>query len=357
MIYHFLPKSIYTEQFLDFMCDDINAFYDSHLFLILSNNINSKDNKYLDNKNIKNIFNFFSILKVFLCLKKNDRIIIHSYSNPYLYLASVCCCWNLSKIAWVIWGGDLYFYNMKKKIKYKCYELFRKFSIKRFGYIVTYKSEYALAKQYYNVIGKNINFLYPMKFFDVPQKQSKIKNELFILVGNSRSMSNEHIEVLNILSKFKDENIRIFVPLSYGDVPEGYVDAVDKVGMEFFGIKYVPIKTIMDLKAYQEFLSSIDIMVCNHKRQEAWGNLFTLLRSGKKVFVRKNTATNIDFTSFGLKFSLTDDIIDMSFDEFQFLNDDDRLNNQKLLIRMFSKSNLIAIWNNIFKTITCPSAV
>ena len=196
-----------------------------------------------------------------------------------------------------------------------------------------------------------------MKFFDVPQKQSTIKNELFILVGNSRSMSNEHIEVLNILSKFKDENIRIFVPLSYGDVPEGYVDAVDKVGMELFGIKYVPIKTIMDLKAYQEFLSSIDIMVCNHKRQEAWGNLFTLLRSGKKVFVRKNTATNIDFTSFGLKFSLTDDIIDMSFDEFQFLNDDDRLNNQKLLIRMFSKSNLIAIWNNIFKTITCPSAV
>ena len=356
MIYHFLPKSIYTEQFLDFMCDDINAFYDSHLFLILSNNINSRD-KYIDNKNIKNIFNFFSILKVFLCLKKNDRIIIHSYSNPYLYLASVCCCWNLSKIAWVIWGGDLYFYNMKKKIKYKCYELFRKFSIKRFGYIVTYKSEYDLAKQYYNVIGKNINFLYPMKFFDVPQKQSKIKNELFILVGNSRSMSNEHIEALNILSKFKDKNIRIFVPLSYGDVPEGYVDAVDKVGVELFGIKYVPIKTIMDLKAYQEFLSSIDIMVCNHKRQEAWGNLFTLLRSGKKVFVRKNTATNIDFTSFGLKFSLTDDIIDMSFDEFQFLNDDDRLNNQKLLINMFSKGNLIAIWNNIFKTITCPSAV
>ena len=113
MIYHFLPKSIYTEQFLDFICDETKAFYDSHLFLILSNNINDKD-KYLNNKNIKNVFNFFSILKVFLCLKKNDRIIMHSYSHPYLYLASACCLWKLNKVAWLVWGGDLYFFNIKK---------------------------------------------------------------------------------------------------------------------------------------------------------------------------------------------------------------------------------------------------
>lgn len=348
MIYHFLPQGIYADQFVNFMRHNRDVILGKHLYLFLSHGEKEKNISFSDNDSI-NVFSFFSVLKVFLFLKKTDRIIIHNYSHPYLYLVSACCWWKLNKVSWLVWGGDLYFFNIKKKLKYKLYEVFRKIAIKRFACIITYGSEYEMAKKYYHVKGKNIYFLYPMIFFDIPQ--GILKKELFILVGNSCSVSNEHIEALTLLSKFKKEKIKIFVPLSYGNSPSGYVESIDKFGMEHFGEKYVSIKNMMELKKYQEFLSNIDIMVCNHRRQEAWGNLFTLLLNRKKVFVRRETPTNIDFNNFGLKFYLTDDIPNMTFDEFKAFNLGDGENNEKVIKNMFSNKNLINIWNNIFKSI------
>lgn len=345
MFYHFLPQGIYAHQFINFMRSNKKEIFNNHVFLFLSHG-EKEENVTFSANDSKNVFTFFSILKFFLCLKKNDRIIIHNYSHPYLYFASACCWWKLNNVAWLVWGGDLFFFNIVKNLKYKFYEMFRKIAIKRFAYIITYGSEYDLAKKYYNAKGKVLHFLYPMSFFKMPECQNK--ESIFILVGNSRSVSNEHIEALKLLAKFKDENIKVFVPLSYGECPSGYVESIDKLGTEIFGEKYIPIKTMMDLRIYQEFLATIDIMVCNHRRQEAWGTIFALLLNHKKVFVRKETPTNIDFTSFGLKFFLTDDVSSMTFDEFKYFNEVDGRSNEKILMRMFSKESLIDIWNNIF---------
>ena len=39
-----------------------------------------------------------------------------------------------------------------------------------------------------------------------------------ILIGNSRSYANNHLEIFSILSKFNIANRKVIVPLSYGNM-------------------------------------------------------------------------------------------------------------------------------------------
>jgi hypothetical protein len=149
----------------------------------------------------------------------------------------------------------------------------------------------------------------------------------------------------------------VYVILSYGDCPAGYVDNINRVGKTYFGDKYIPITEMMDLKTYQQFLSNADIMVCNHRRQQAWGNLLVMLKYGKKVFIRSGISTEEDFNEYGLKFFLTDDIESMSFSEFVEFQLSDAKQNDAILTKMFSNDGLFSIWDNLFKSIISESAL
>jgi len=348
VIYHFLPGEIYTAQFINFMRINKSCLINEHLFLLLYNN--HTEMSFFDARDCKYTLSFFDILKKIFLLKKNDRIILHSYSHPYLYLALVLCWWNLHKTTWHIWGGDLYWHNELKTGKYKIYELFRRFTIKRFGYVSSDRFEYTLTKQYYATSAKNIFAYYPRFFFDVVQN---VRHDyISIIIGNSRDPSNEHIEALKLISKYKNENIKIYVILSYGDCPAGYVDNINRIGKAYFGDKYIPITEMMDLKTYQQFLSNVDIMVCNHRRQQAWGNLLAMLKYGKKVFIRSGISTEEDFNGYGLRFFLTDNIEKMSFIDFQAFSEEDKYMNKTIITRMFSDNVVLSVWNNLFKIIT-----
>ena len=354
MIYHFLPQGNYADQFLSFMRLNKKNFSGEHKFLFLSYGENT-ENKSFCSDDSKDTFDFLSILKIFLCLKKHDAVIIHNYSHPYLYLACACVWWKLDRVVWKVWGGDLYWHTEVKKGKYKIYEFLRAFTIKRFGYVSTDHSEFELIKKYYNTGAKNIYTTYPRAFFEFPAHAPQ--DYVSILVGNSRDPSNEHIDALRLLSRFKDENIKVYVILSYGDCPDGYVDNINRIGKTYFGDKYIPITEMMDLKTYQQFLSNVDIMVCNHRRQQAWGNLLVMLKYGKKVFIRSGISTEEDFNEYGLKFFLTDNIESMSFSEFVEFQLSDAKQNDAILTKMFSNDGLFSIWNNLFKSIISESAL
>lgn len=354
MIYHFLPQGNYADQFLSFMRMNKKSFSNEHIFLFLSYGENT-ENKSFCSDDSKNTFTFLSILKIFLCAKKQDAVIIHNYSHPYLYLACACVWWKLDRVVWKVWGGDLYWYTEVKKGKYKIYEFLRAFTIKRFGYVSTDHSEFELIKKYYNTDAKNIYTTYPRIFFEFPKTTAH--DYISILVGNSRDPSNEHIEALRLLSRFKDENIKVYVILSYGDCPAGYVENVNQVGKNYFGDKYIPIAEMMDLKTYQQFLSNVDIMICNHRRQQAWGNLLVMLKHGKKIFIRSGISTEEVFTEYGLKFFLTDDIESMSFSSFVDFPESEAKQNDTILTKMFSNETLFSLWDNLFKAITSVSAL
>jgi dTDP-N-acetylfucosamine:lipid II N-acetylfucosaminyltransferase len=197
-----------------------------------------------------------------------DKVDILLYFNQKL----------LKKCYWIMWGGDFYFPETKSKIKYEI--------IKNIGYLVTYiEGDYELAKKWYKAKGKYHEcFMYPSNLFKEYDIEVKKETTINIQLGNSADPSNNHLEVLKKLIKYKDDNIRILVPLSYGN--QDYAKIVISKGKEFFGNKFIAITEFMPFKNYLVFLSNIDIAIFTHKRQQAMGNTITLLGLGKKVYMR-----------------------------------------------------------------------
>ena len=105
-----------------------------------------------------------------------------------------------------------------------------------------------------------------------------------ILVGNSATPTNNHIEVFRILSRIQlPASSKIVVPVSYGDAQ--YREKIVELGNELFGDQFQPVTDFMDFDQYVALLQSCSMMVMNHKRQQGAGNIGIGMYLGAKVFV------------------------------------------------------------------------
>ncbi|HMW54780.1 MAG TPA: TDP-N-acetylfucosamine:lipid II N-acetylfucosaminyltransferase [Accumulibacter sp.] len=110
-----------------------------------------------------------------------------------------------------------------------------------------------------------------------------------ILVGNSASASNNHLEIFKALSHLDLGSRRTIVPLSYGD--QIYRDYVIEAGKKILGRRFVPLVDFMPLEAYNTLISNCSLVVMGHRRQQAVGNIATMLYKGARVFLDQSTTT------------------------------------------------------------------
>lgn len=109
-----------------------------------------------------------------------------------------------------------------------------------------------------------------------------------ILVGNSATAENNHIEVFDYLIRHVDISGRkIFVPLSYGD--EWYRDQVIARGRELFGDQFVPLMNFMSRSSYIDLLQSCGFVFMNHLRQQALGNICIMMLKGAKLYMNPDS--------------------------------------------------------------------
>src|SRR5262249_55264963 len=151
---------------------------------------------------------------------------------------------------------------------------------------------------------------------------------------------NQHFEILGSLAKFSERNIRIYAPLSYGD--SAYAQSVAAKGREVFGEKFIPLTKYLSPSEYTEFLSSIDIAVFNHSRQQAMSNTISLLGFGKKVFIRSDVAQWDRFRKLGIA------IFDQSELDLTPLSDLVRERNQQVVRTHFSDAMLRDQYKQLF---------
>lgn len=110
-----------------------------------------------------------------------------------------------------------------------------------------------------------------------------------ILVGNSASAENNHIDSFSLLLKLGIDDRKVVVPLSYGDAR--YRDLILIKGREFLGERFEPLTDFMPISEYVRALESCGFVVMNHIRQQAVGNIIIMLYLGAKVFLRKECPT------------------------------------------------------------------
>lgn len=107
-----------------------------------------------------------------------------------------------------------------------------------------------------------------------------------ILVGNSATPENNHIEAFDYIYNHTDWRKRkIYCPLSYGN--EEYALKIKAYGQNLFGENFVPLMTFMDKSAYNRILASCEFLVFNHIRQQALGNVISGLAMKKTLILNE----------------------------------------------------------------------
>ncbi|WPP47387.1 TDP-N-acetylfucosamine:lipid II N-acetylfucosaminyltransferase [Pseudomonas sp. AN-1] len=289
MILHVASLDKFIPPFIDFLAKNFDS--SQHRFWL-----NGDRNRYpyQDNTSTYQVKPGFlgeatAYLRLAMELNRAEKVILHGLFDPKIIIILSSMPWLLRNCYWIIWGGDLYVRNLEKKNwKWHLGELFRSFVIKRIGHLVTYiEGDVDLARKWYGATGKHHECLmYTSNLYSDPNAISSHKKTINIQVGNSADPSNNHIEALKKLLPYKDSDIKIHVPLSYGD--QAYASTVIRQGSEWFGEKLKPLTDFMPLEEYLELLGDIDIAMFNHRRQQAMGNTITLLGLGKKVFLRSD---------------------------------------------------------------------
>lgn len=279
--------------------------------------------------------NNVSYLKLLLEMYSADKIILHSLFSSKVIKILFYNPWLLKKCYWLMWGGDLYETHEKKGLS----RYYKNYVIKNMGYLVTYlPGDVEYAKERYGAKGKYIkNLGYLSNIFSLICSTDRKSNETInILVGNSADPANEHIEALAKLEKFKDFNIKIYAPLSYGN--KIYAASVAEYGLSIFGDKFEAITEFMEFEEYISFLENIDIAIFNHKRQQAMGNTISLLGMGKVVYLRKDTSQAEFFENIDVK------VYDLEYFNIKVFYE----NNNKIIIRnFFSIEKLEGQWSGM----------
>lgn len=105
-----------------------------------------------------------------------------------------------------------------------------------------------------------------------------------ILVGNSATATNNHLELFEYLRDRVDlAGRQLIVPLSYGD--GAYREAISQAGRSLFGDQFVPLVEFMPRERYIALLGSCGHVMMNHVRQQAFGNLVISGLLGAKLHV------------------------------------------------------------------------
>jgi len=281
-------------------------------------------------------------LQLIFAMHKAKKIILHGLFNTRVTQILWAMPWLLKKCYWVMWGGDLYVYSLDKRDKaWSRGEFFRRPVIKKMGHFVGYiKGEYELAKKWYGVDGEYHRcFMYTSNLCKSVQVELEADSGISILVGNSADSSNNHIEVFDKLEGYEDQDISIYVPLSYGN--SSYAQQMILEGKKRFGDKFIPLTKFIPFEDYLKLLSKIDIAIFNHNRQQGMGNIRTLLGLGKKVYMRPNLTSSESLKEDGIKvFLLNNFNLEKSFLE--------KNENIRLMKKIYSQDKLIQDMKEIF---------
>ena len=295
-----------------------------------------------------NIRFFFSMLPE---LRRSSKILFHQLPHgPVLIL------WNLfpqllSKVTWIIWGGDVYLYrHSKESLSGRIYELFRKMMIKRIPRIASFApGDYEIIRKVYGTKADYYPSMYPLPVdflnYPWPAISEKKSDEIKILAGNSGNPSNFHHEIISRLEPMKDAAIKIYCPLSYSGNP-GYSASVEERGKHIFGDKFIAMHEIVAPDKYLDLLYAIDVAILIHDRQQGLGNILPLLYFGKKVFMRAGTSSYSYLKSIGCHLS---DISSFdTFDESLFRSEQEKqIENRRIIGELLSEKRCRELWERI----------
>jgi len=300
-IVHILTPDKFTLPFVEMVNREFGS--DDHLFLFTSDPGPAVQNNRFNIKSLRNPYRrfFFENTLLFLkCARSSGKIILHG--NPLLFYL-VMFPWLLSRTFWVIYGYEIDD-NLIKIRRSFINKFIRRFVFKRvYGHITHIEGDSELLNSHFN--SGAVFFYSPIYLSNVvteAQRPSTVdegrRTTVNILAGNNTSPTNNHKSVFKMLLPYREADIMIYCPLSYGSYND-YRDSVIALGRDYFGDRFIPMTGFMKTDDYIKFLGDIDIAVFNHQRQEGMGVIIQLLNLGKTVYMNPLTTSYKSFIKRG----------------------------------------------------------
>ena len=351
MILQIMPYGTMAVGFAEFTKNRIEK---DVCFILIRDHDSNLDQKEFDGRNetTRVIDSRVELLSDSVCrkwIKDSEAIIVNWVDGVILSLLSPF----LSKTALLFWGGDLH--SFKKGLKggffqRACKKAIGKLIERAVCIITLLPGDYDELCAVCEPRGKW--FLGAI----MTSEKSQIKIERSarsqstprrILVGNSSTRTNRHKEAFELLSRYKNEDIEVCVPLSYGD--DAYRSEVLEEGGRIFGEKFKPLLQMMEAQEYLDFLGTIAVGVFNHNRQQGMGNIQRLLAYGAKVYVSQEGPMLKDFTDEGFCLYPTESIRCLEFEDFLAMDESDRMSNNETADFANMAHHAVELWSEIYR--------
>lgn len=305
-------------------------------------------------------------------VNKYDILYLHSWFS--VNAPSLLKLKDSVKIVWFSWGWDYYnrnvvplnLYGPETKeiidnqfgfnrlkdclINIRRSRRFASFDkvIRRIDYFSgVFPYEYDLLKEYWpQMKARPVDFYYGSTNFFIPEDiNHEVKNTFEnVLVGNSNTPGNNHLDAFNYLKKSGlSFSGKLILPLSYG-TNKGYRDAVVSKAHSIWGDRVLVLDHYLPLDEYTKIVSNCKIAVFFHERQQASDNVFMQLQYGAKVYMSESSLMFKYLKSKGYHiYSLQkdSDIINENLTNSQIID------NRRLLSNNYSSSKLISRVNDI----------
>ena len=269
----------------------------------------------------------------------------------------------LKKLVWIEWGADLYSWRqngqfkaiLKNKINYKFRSSFS-------NIVCIFPPDVDYVKKQFPCTSRQIYYA-PYNGFPVDEEflnykidsrlaeANKCGEPVWIQIGQNSLETLNHIRVLKAISKFKDENIRIVLPLSYGGTKE-YADRVVDYAEKTFPGKVVALRDFMPKEKYFELINKVGIAIFDTDRQCALGNIERLFFRNVKVYLSENGVMYKYFADLGVPVKKCEDIKSESFKNFIAPPTiENRDGFMKYIKSLSSIDSTIERWNYIFENL------
>lgn len=304
----------------------------------------------------------FADAKNFISECRNyDYIVIHSYKLSILTSLFFLLDKSLrKKLVWIEWGFDLY----TKKPKLKNVKAYIKYWVNRtikgkIPHVVGifppdcdyYKKQYPKSKAnvyYAPYCGAKVDDEFLHYSRDSRLKKTIAENDtVYIQIGHYALNRLNHVEVLKSLEKWKDENIMLFLPLSYGN--SAYADEVQKYAEEKFPNKTIVLRNMMPRDEYFKLIQRIDIGIFNTARQCGLGNIHRMIFRNVKLYMAENSVMYNYFDERGIPVQSCKKLDTQSFDAFVKPVETSEEEKFAEYLRFLSDSEYrISFWKNIY---------
>lgn len=336
---HIIIRDKFTNGYIKYFLE--NSFGWKHVFFTFAGSykLDVKSNSLYVVKDYNQILKEYRNL-----LDDCDKIVVAAFfDEAFALLKMPTALWNKTYIQF--WGGDIYrFRQQRNGIVAKCKqliakELTRMAIIKANGVLTLVDKDYEAIEKIFHVSDINHRVVQvPDDFYEINHLDynacidKKYTGKKRILVGNSATIENRHLEIFGYLATIIDSETEVLVPLSYGDMD--YQKQVIEQGKKMLKDSFVPAVDFMPREKYINLLSTCDVAIFNNDRQQATGNIILLANLGKKIYMRNDTSMWLFFKELGFAMHTIEELKGNSIEELLNNSPDERDNNYMSLKSM-----------------------